>query len=487
MTQTTQDKTAVRGPTKFLINGEWVEPASGKYYDDVNPSTGATLAKVAEGGAEDIDRAVKAARAAFEGPWAKIHPGDRGRMLFKLAQLVRDNAEELAEIDALDAGKPITNSLRVDIPAAIDCFEYYAGWADKLHGETVPVRAPAFTYLVRQPLGVVGQIIPWNFPVMMAAWKLAPALACGNTTVLKPAEQSPLSALKLGELCLEAGLPPGVVNIVTGFGEAGAALVEHEDVDKIAFTGSPEVGRIIVRASAATLKKVSLELGGKSPNLILADADLEAAIRGASGGVFFNQGEVCSAGSRILVDQSIYDAFLDGLTKRADSIKVGDPLDPKTYMGPVVNDEQFERVMGYIDVGKDEGAKLVSGGERIGDSGYFVQPTIFADVNNRMRIAQEEIFGPVASVIPIKDVDEAVRIANDTSYGLAAAVWTRDVAQAHDVASRLKAGTVWVNTYGATDTRSPWGGFKDSGFGRELGRQALDLYTEYKSVWISLK
>ncbi|MCI0883695.1 MAG: aldehyde dehydrogenase family protein, partial [Chloroflexi bacterium] len=448
---------------------------------------GATLAKVAEGGAEDIDRAVKAARAAFEGPWAKIHPGDRGRLLYKLAQLVRDNAEELAEIDALDAGKPITNSLRVDIPAAIDCFEYYAGWSDKLHGETVPVRAPAFTYLVRQPLGVVGQIIPWNFPVMMAAWKLAPALACGNTTVLKPAEQSPLSALKLGELCLEAGLPPGVVNIVTGFGEAGAALVEHEDVDKIAFTGSPEVGRIIVRASAATLKKVSLELGGKSPNLILADADLEAAIRGASGGVFFNQGEVCSAGSRILVDQSIYDEFLDGLTKRADSIKVGDPLDPKTYMGPVVNDEQFERVMGYIDVGKDEGAKLVSGGERIGDSGYFVQPTIFADVNNRMRIAQEEIFGPVASVIPIKDVDEAVRIANDTSYGLAAAVWTRDVAQAHDVASRLKAGTVWVNTYGATDTRSPWGGFKDSGFGRELGRQALDLYTEYKSVWISLK
>ena len=487
MTQTTRDKTAVRGPTKFLINGEWVAPASGKHYDDVGPSTGEVIASVAEGNAEDVDRAVKAARAAFEGPWAKVHPADRGIMLNRLARLVRDAAQELAEIDAIDAGKPVTNSLRVDIPAAIDCFEYYAGWADKLHGETVPVRGPFFTYLLRQPIGVVGQIIPWNFPVMMAAWKLAPALACGNTVVLKPAEQSPLSALKLGELCLEAGFPPGVVNIVTGFGETGAALVEHPDVDKIAFTGSPEVGRIIVRASAASLKKVSLELGGKSPNVVLADADLEAAVRGASGGVFFNQGEVCSAGSRILVDKTIYDSFLEGLHERATTIKVGDPLDPEVYMGPVVNDEQFDRVMSYIDIGKGEGARLVAGGDRIGDRGYFVQPTIFADVSNEMRIAREEIFGPVASVIPIKDADDAVRIANDTCYGLAAAVWTRDVAMAHDIAHRLKAGTVWVNTYGATDTRSPWGGYRDSGFGRELGRQALDLYTEYKSVWINLK
>lgn len=487
MAQATEPRTSLSGPTKLLINGEWVEPLSGKYYDDVNPSTGETAATVAEGGAEDVDRAVRAARAAFEGPWSKVHPADRGKLVYKLGDLVEKHARELAEIDAVDAGKPVSNSLRVDIPAAVDCFRYYAGWADKIHGETVPVRGPHFTYILRQPLGVVGQIIPWNFPVMMAAWKLAPALACGNTVVLKPAEQSPLSALKLGELCLEAGFPPGVVNIVTGFGETGAALVEHPDVDKIAFTGSPEVGRIIVRASAGTLKKVSLELGGKSPNVILADADLEAAVRGASGGVFFNQGEVCSAGSRILVEQKVYDDFLAGLNERAKSIRVGDPLDPETYMGPVVNDEQFERVMSYIGIGKQEGARLVTGGERLGDRGFFVQPTIFADVDNRMRIAREEIFGPVAAVIPVKDLDDAIRIANDTNYGLAAAVWTRDVARAHEAAHRLKAGTVWVNTYGATDTRSPWGGFKDSGFGRELGRQTLDLYTDYKAVWVSLK
>ena len=488
MTQITSDTTALANPTKILINGQWVEPASGKYYDNINPTTGESIGPVAEGSAEDIDRAVQAARAAFDdGPWSRLHPADRGRLVMKFAELVRENARQLAEIDARDAGKPVTNSLRVDIPAAIDCLEYYAGWADKIHGETVPVRGPMFTYLLRQPVGVVGQIIPWNFPVMMAAWKLGPALATGCTVILKPAEQSPLSALRLGELAQEAGFPPGVVNIVTGFGEAGAALVEHPSVDKIAFTGSPEVGRIIVRASAATLKKVSLELGGKSPNIVLADADVKAAIKGASAGVFFNQGEVCSAGSRIIVERSVYEPFLEGLNERARTIRVGDPLDEKTYMGPVVSEEQFDRVLSYIDIGKDEGARLVAGGERIGDHGFFVQPTIFADVDNRMRIAQEEIFGPVASVIAINDVEEAVRVANDTCYGLAAAVWTKDVQKAHAVAHKVRAGTVWVNTYGATDTRSPWGGFGDSGFGRELGRQALDLYTEYKSVWIALE
>lgn len=474
-------------PGRLLIEGQWVEPAEGRYFDAINPATGGTLTAVAEAGPEDVQRAATAARAALlEGPWGRIDAAERGRLIHKLAQKVADHVEELATIDALNVGKPISHSLRVDLAAAVDCLEYYAGWADKIHGEIVPVRGNYFNYVLREPVGVVGAIIPWNFPVMMATWKLGPALATGCTVILKPAEQSPLSALRLGELCLEAGLPPGVVNILTGPGSTGAALVEHPAVDKIAFTGSPEVGRSIMRAAAGTLKRISLELGGKSPNIIFADADLERAVRGASNGIFFNQGEVCSAGSRILVEASAYDEFCEKLVGRSESIKVGDPLEKDTYMGPIVSQEQFDRVMSYIDIGKKEGASLRLGGQRLGDRGFFVAPTVFADVDNRMRIAQEEIFGPVASLIRFTDVEEAVQLANDTRYGLAAAVWTNDITRAHRIVRRLRAGTVWVNTYGYTDSRSPWGGYKDSGFGRELGRFALDLYTDLKSVWVGL-
>ncbi len=489
MSTVTDTRTGVRIPDgRMLIGGGWVEAASGKRFATINPATGDTLVQVAEAGAADIDAAVRAARQALtDGPWPAMTAADRGRLIYRLAQLVRDHADELAHLETLDTGKPIGESQRWDLPAAIDCLEYYAGWADKIAGETLPVRGPYFAYTLREPVGVVGQIIPWNFPLMMAAWKVGPALAAGCAIVLKPAEQTPLTALRLGELALEAGLPPGVLNVVPGFGEtAGAALVEHPGVNKIAFTGSPEVGRSIMRAAATTLKRVSLELGGKSPNIVFADADLDAAVRGASSGAFFNQGQVCSAGSRVVVEDGIYNEFCERLAQRSRSIKVGDPLDPGTRMGAIVSEEQLARVMHYIDVGKREGAKLLTGGERIGERGYFVQPTVFADVANTMTIAQDEIFGPVASVIRFRDDGEAAQIANASRYGLAAAVWTRDVQRAHRMARAVHAGTVWVNTYGQTDTRSPWGGFGDSGFGRELGRQALEMYTETKAVWVAL-
>ncbi|MFQ5934518.1 MAG: aldehyde dehydrogenase family protein [Dehalococcoidia bacterium] len=476
-------------PGKLLIDGKWVDPRSGDTLDAINPATEEVLATIAAAGREDVNLAVEAARRAFEeGPWSSMHPSARGKLLYKLAQLVSDNAEELATIDTMDMGKPIRETLRWDLPAVIDCLEYYAGWADKIHGETIPVKGANFNYTRREPVGVVGQIIPWNFPLMMAAWKLAPALACGCTCILKPSKESSLSALRLGELCQEAGFPPGVVNIITGPGStAGTALVEHPGVDKIAFTGHYRTGQFIMEKAAKTMKRVSLELGSKSPNLIFADADVDQAVRMASRGSFFNQGEVCSACTRIFVENRAYDKVVEGMVNEARNLKVGDPLDSETRMGAIVSREQFNSVLKYVDIGKEEGANLAFGGSRLGDRGFFVAPTVFADVSNDMRIAQDEIFGPVATVIPFSDVDKAIREANDTIYGLAAAVWTRDVARAHRVASRLRSGTIWINTYGPTDTRSSWGGFKLSGFGRELGHFALDLYTEVKSVWVSLR
>ena len=475
-------------PGKLFINGRWVDSVSGKAFDTLNPATEKVITSVAEGDSADIDLAVAAAREAFEnGPWKKTDARDRGRILLKIAGLIERNKDELALLDTLDNGKPINETTKADIPLVIDCFLYYAGWADKIHGETIPVRGDFFNYTLREPVGVVGQIIPWNFPLLMAAWKIAPALACGNTIVLKPAEQTPLSALRLGEICQEAGLPDGVLNIVTGYGPtAGAALAEHMDVDKIAFTGGSATGRIIMQAASKNLKRISLELGGKSPNIVFADSDIDSAVDGAMTGIFFNQGEVCCAGSRLFIEKSIHEEFVEKLSNKAANMRVGNPEDTGTQMGAQVSKEQFDKILGYIETGKQEGAKLVTGGERCGERGYFIKPTIFDAVDNNMRIAKEEIFGPVVSAITFDDVDEVVRQGNLSVYGLAAAVWTKDIKKAHRLARDLKAGTIWINTYNAFDAASPFGGFKQSGFGRELGVHALELYTHVKSVWINL-
>ncbi len=483
----------VRAPVRrMLIDGQWVEAASGKTFETPNPATGEVLARVAEGDAEDIDRAVRAARRAFdEGPWPRLAPNERERLLLAIADLIDRHADELAQLETLDNGKTLTESRHVDIPAAAATFRYYAGWVNKMTGETNPSDPAFFNFTLREPVGVCGQIIPWNFPLLMAAWKLAPALACGNTCVLKPAEQTPLTALRLGELLLEAGVPPGVVNIVPGFGPtAGAALVRHPMVDKIAFTGSTEVGKEIHRETAATLKRVSLELGGKSPNIVFSDADVPAAVEGALLGVFFNQGQVCCAGTRLFVERTMHDQFADALCQAASSMKQGSGLDPETRIGPLVSQEQLERVTGYLELGRREGATPRLGGERATgpglDKGYFVKPTVFTGVRNDMRIAREEIFGPVVAVIPFTDEHDAVLQGNDTLYGLAAGVWTRDVSRAHRVARAIRAGTVWVNCYNVFDAASPFGGYKESGYGRELGRYALDLYTQVKSVWMRI-
>lgn len=473
--------------TKLLIGGDWGDAAQGKRFATLNPATEETIADVAEAGAADIDAAVAAARRALKsGPWPMMSGAERGRILNRLAAILRERTEELVQLESIDGGKPFAATRRMDIPAAIDCLEYYAGWADKIAGEVIPARRDALTYTQRVPVGVVAVIVPWNFALMNAVWKIAPALACGCTIVMKPSELTPLSALWLGAAALEAGLPPGVLNIVPGFGaDAGAALVSHKDIDKISFTGSPQTGQFIMRAAAENITRIGLELGGKSPSVVFADANLDQAVRQTASGAFFNAGQVCSAATRIIVDHSIHDAFVDKLATRARGLRLGDPREADINLGPVISQKQMDRVLSYIAIGKAEGAQTVSGGARSGDRGYFIEPTVFAGVTGDMRVAREEIFGPVVSVLSFKDEEEAVALANGTAYSLAAAVWTKDIDRAHRMSDRLDAGTVWINTYGPTDARLPWGGMGgQSGIGRDLGRSALDNYSEQKVVWL---
>src|SRR6201996_4824104 len=471
----------------LLIDGKRVPPSSGEYSVDINPATEEPIAYVAQGSVADVDTAVRAARAALK-VWNALRSAERSRILNRFADLLRANQEEIAALESLDAGKPISAVQRQDLPAAIDTLAYYAGWCDKITGQVVPVRPDALTYTIREPVGVVAAIIPWNFPLMIGMWKIAPALACGCTLIVKPAEITPLTALRIGELALEAGVPPGVLNIVTGKGRVvGDALVAHPGVDKVTFTGSPSVGRGILQGAAVNFKRVTLELGGKSANVIFADANIDSAVRAASSGVFFNTGQVCSAGSRILVHRDVYDDVVERLAARAKALKVGDPSERETTMGPLVSAAQMKTVLDYVDIGRNEGASLVTGGARIGQKGFFVEPTVFANVEHEMRISQEEIFGPVASVIRFDDEADALRIANGTAYSLAAGVWSADLGRVHRVARDLKAGTVWINTYGYTDVRLPWGGSGDSGFGREHGDVAIENFTEPKAVWLAIE
>ena len=485
----TESKTTIQ-QTRLLIGNRWVDSVSGKKFDTINPATGEVLAQVAEADATDVDLAVKAARKAFhsKSPWRRMSASERGKLIGRLADLIEKHANDLATLESLDNGKPRHVALAADVALTIACYRYYAGWADKIQGKTIPINGDYFCYTRHEPVGVVGQIIPWNFPLLMQAWKLGPALAAGNTVILKAAEQTPLTALRIGELILEAGFPEGVVNILAGYGPtAGQALARHMDVDKIAFTGSTEVGHLIMQASAETnLKRVTLELGGKSPNIVFADADMDQAVEGSHFALFFNQGQCCCAGSRVYVEEKIYDEFVERSVDRAKRRTVGDPLDASTEQGPQVDDAQFDKVMSYVDAGKREGANLLCGGERVGDRGYFVAPTVFADVHDEMKIAQEEIFGPVMSILKFKDTDELVERANKSMYGLAAAVWTRDITKAHQVANNVRAGTVWVNCYDVFDAGAPFGGFKQSGIGRELGEYGLQQYCEIKTVTVKL-
>jgi phenylacetaldehyde dehydrogenase len=476
-------------PRQMFINGQWTEAASGKTFETPNPATGETLAHVAEGDAEDINRAVRAARAAFEdGPWSRMTPSERGRIVWKIGDLILEHVDELAQLESLDNGKPFLVAQAADVPLAADLFHYMAGWATKIEGNTIDISVPYMpganfhSYTLREPVGVVGQIIPWNFPLLMAAWKLGPALTTGCTVVLKPAEQTPLTALRLAELIAEAGVPDGVVNVVSGFGEtAGAALAAHDDVDKVAFTGSTEVGKLIVQAAAGNLKKLTLELGGKSPNIVFDDAE-DNAVEGAANAIFFNHGQCCVAGSRLFVQAGRFDEVVDGVAEIAKSIKLGSGLDPTTQMGPLVSDEQFRRVTGYLESGKADGATALTGGGRYGERGYFVEPTVLTNTRPDMKVVREEIFGPVVVAEKFDSLDEIAAQANDTPYGLGAGIWTRDISKAHALAKKLRAGTVWINCYNVFDASLPFGGYKQSGWGREMGHEVLNNYTEVKAV-----
>ncbi len=474
--------------TDCFIDGQWLPAQSGKTFATINPATEEVIAQVAEGDAADIDLAAQAARRAFDtGPWRTMDARDRGRLLYQLADRIESEIDDLAALETLDNGKPISESRTGDLPFVIDVLRYYAGYADKIHGSTIPIRGRNFCYTRREPVGVAGQIIPWNFPMLMTAWKWGPALAAGCTIVMKPAEQTPLTCLRMAQLAHEVGFPPGVINVVPGFGPtAGAAVVKHPSIDKVAFTGEHITAQTITRDSAATLKRLTFELGGKSPNVVFADADLDAAARGAYVGLYLNQGQCCCAGSRLFVEESIHDRFVEKLRELTENRRVGDPFALDTEQGPQVDQKQFDKIMSYIDQGKAAGATCVTGGERVGDCGYFIQPTIFDNVTDDMPIATDEIFGPVLSVLTFSDAQQMIERANNTFYGLAAAVWTRDISRAHDFAARVRAGTVWVNCYDMFDAAAPFGGFKMSGYGRELGEEGLKAYTESKTVTIAL-